>query len=522
MVWHIFKKDWKLLWMFVLVVSVVHWMGAAIFHKLGLFGEDPMLEMLGEAFPILAVFGSAFLIAAIVHIDTIPGVRQDWLVRPIARRDLVLEKFLFVVLMVNGPIFVEVLLQGLASKFSLRASLAAAIWQVAFLFFAFALPLFSFASVTQNMTQAFIFGSGCAFLIGAFGTVGGYLNGHSHGTLEPTPWSGVGWVGETARFALVVAAAVTILGLQYFRRKTRISQFMVVVFGFMILATQFLPWKPAFAIEQRLSPAPNAGTGASVAFDSSLGKFRSPSGLGASSGHARRFEREELTSVFLPLHVAGIHTDAFLLTDHVEILLINSDGKIEFHGIGEEVEVAKEGPKPVEEPVYQEIQVPASIYRKIKDQPIRAELDYSLTLFGMRYSYAMPALDGDQRMPGFGWCETKMNEAQTAVELRCMQPGKGPTCATLFLENELTGQRNPERSSCHADYSPYSGWFTGDNMAQFGANVPFRDASGLAKFPVDGLQLPNSRVVIRVYEPEDHFTRSLVISQIKLQAWEAE
>jgi hypothetical protein len=165
MVWHIFKKDWKLLWMFVLVVSVVHWMGAAIFHKLGLFGEDPMLEMLGEALPILAVFGSAFLIAAIVHLDAIPGVRQDWLVRPIARRDLVLEKFLFVVLMVNGPIFVEVLLQGLASRFSLRASLAAALWQVAFLFFAFALPLFSFASVTQNMTQAFIFGSGCAFLI---------------------------------------------------------------------------------------------------------------------------------------------------------------------------------------------------------------------------------------------------------------------------------------------------------------------------------------------------------------------
>ena len=59
-------------------------------------------------------------------------------------------------------------------------------------------------------------------------------------------------------------------------------------------------------------------------------------------------------------------------------------------------------------------------------------------------------------------------------------------------------------------------------MAQFGVNIPFRDASGLAKFPVDGPRLPNSRVVIRVYEPEDHFTRSLVISQIKLKDWEAQ
>jgi hypothetical protein len=125
-------------------------------------------------------------------------------------------------------------------------------------------------------------------------------------------------------------------------------------------------------------------------------------------------------------------------------------------------------------------------------------------------------------MPGFGWCQTKMNEAETAVELRCMQPGKGPTCATLFLENNTTGQRNPARSSCHGDYSPYSGWYTGDNMAHFGANIPFRDSSGLAKFPVDGPQLPQSRVVIRVYEPEDHFTRALTIPEIKLKDWEAQ
>src|SRR2546423_5869145 len=44
-----------------------------------------------------------FLIAAIVHVEAIPGVRQDWLVRPIRRGNLLLEKFLFVVLMVGGP-----------------------------------------------------------------------------------------------------------------------------------------------------------------------------------------------------------------------------------------------------------------------------------------------------------------------------------------------------------------------------------------------------------------------------------
>jgi hypothetical protein len=519
MVWHIFKKDWKLAWVFVLVVSLVHWIAAAIVHKLGLFGEDPMLGMLAEAVPMLALFGSMFLIGAIVHLDTIPGVRQDWLVRPIARRDLVLEKLLFVVLMVNGPIFAEVLLQGLANGFSFRLSLVAAAWEVGFLFFAFTLPLFSFASVTQNMTQAFILGCGCAFLILVFDTIASYLNARAYGTLEPIPWSGVGWVGETSRFVLVVAAAITILGLQYFRRKTLVSRFLVVLFGFMILATQFLPWKPAFAIEQRLSMKPNAGKDAVVAFDSALGKFPSPSGLRASSEQGRRYYAGEHSSVYLPLEVAGIHTDAFLLTDRVEVRFIGMDGKTAYHGIGERLEFADEGPN---KSSYQEIQVPTSVYRDIKDQPLRAQVDYSWTLFGLEASYSIRALGGDERMPGFGWCETKMNEAETVVELHCMQPGKGPTCATLFLENKATGQRNPARSSCHSDYSPYSGWYIGDNMAHFGANIPFRDSSGLAKFPVDGPQLPQSRVVIRAYQPENHFTRSLTIPEIRLRDWEAQ
>jgi len=77
MVWHIFKKDWKLLWSFVAAVALLHGIAALIMFKLGLFNEDPTLEMLSYEVPNLAVFGSMFLIVAIVHLEAIPGVRQD-------------------------------------------------------------------------------------------------------------------------------------------------------------------------------------------------------------------------------------------------------------------------------------------------------------------------------------------------------------------------------------------------------------------------------------------------------------
>lgn len=166
MIWHIFKKDWKLLWVFIMAVASLQWMGSIVLYKLGLFGEDPTLEMLANYIPGVAFFGSMFLIAAIVHLEAIPGTRQDWLTRPIPRGRLLLEKFLFVVIMVEGPIFAGSLFEGLANGFSLQSSvLSAASYVIVQLFF-LVLPIFAFASVTKNMTEAFIFGCGCTFIIG--------------------------------------------------------------------------------------------------------------------------------------------------------------------------------------------------------------------------------------------------------------------------------------------------------------------------------------------------------------------
>ena len=524
MVWHIFKKDWKLLWTFVASVALVHWISVVIMHQLGLFGENPMLEMLEDTVPMLAYFGSMFLIVAIVHLDVLPGVRQDWLVRPISRRALLLEKFLFVIFMVETPVLLANLFQGLSSGFSFRASLLPALSKVIYLLGAFTLPLFVLASVTRNLTEAFIFWCGCAVIITTFQSFVGYLAELTHGTLTPVTWSGIGWVGELFRIALVIVAASVILGLQYFRRKTIQSRFLLVVFGLLLLTSQFLPWKPAFAIQRRLSPIPLAGANTVVGFDPKAEKFRLPSGVSATSEseNGSRGARENENVVFLPLRIAGVPVDSVLLTDRVEVRLLRPDGVIAYHGTGESLEVKREAPIPDGAPSYQTLKLPGAVYRAMKNQPMRLELDYSLTLFGLTKSFSIAALGGDERMPGWGWCQTKINDVGTAIELRCMQPGKGPTCGTVFLQNDATGQRNPERSVCRPDYSPYSGRFGADDIARFGVNLPFRDAAGLAHFPIDGPKLSQSRVTIRSFEPETHFVRSLVIPEIKLQDWEGQ
>jgi hypothetical protein len=59
-------------------------------------------------------------------------------------------------------------------------------------------------------------------------------------------------------------------------------------------------------------------------------------------------------------------------------------------------------------------------------------------------------------------------------------------------------------------------------MRCFGLNLPFRDQTGLAHYPVAGQKIPESRVVARIFEPQDHFTRTLIVPEIRLRDWEGE
>ena len=230
------------------------------------------------------------------------------------------------------------------------------------------------------------------------------MNASAHGTLIAVTHSGVGWIGEVFRFALVALAAGMILGLQYFRRKTVMARFLVIAFGLLLLTSQFLPWRPAFAIEERLSPKPGAGAGTEVTFDQVRGKFKSPSGLvGFLREQPAPWRAEDNAEVFLPLQIAGVRNDAILLADRVEVHVIGQDGRVIYHGTGDNFEVAREGaeaPRSTRLPENCSADERCTAVRRIDLCKFR--VDYSLTLFGLARSYSLPALDGAERMPGVG------------------------------------------------------------------------------------------------------------------------
>jgi hypothetical protein len=82
----------------------------------------------------------------------------------------------------------------------------------------------------------------------------------------------------------------------------------------------------------------------------------------------------------------------------------------------------------------QELDLPARIVQQAEGQKTSLAIDYSLTLFKLGARYSISAVDDVSRLPGWGLCKTGINKENTAIEVECAQMGKGPTCATVFLE----------------------------------------------------------------------------------------
>jgi len=516
MIWHIFKKDVRLLWPLVVGAAALHFAHAAAQYSAANSGGSSVLANLINILFVVSFVSLGALIVIDVLQDAVPGVRQDWLVRPIRRIDLLLAKLLFATLLAQGPMFLADLTQALANGFSLRASFVAAGSRAMFILLGFSLPIFVIAATLSNLSEAVICGvaivvasSGLLALITAFNG-GGPPNRNM-----PVLNTGEQWILDCTRTTIVLLIGFAILQLQYFKRRTMASRILTGVATVAWTAGFFMPWSPAFALEKRLSPVAGAADRVGVALETNAGRARiSPERVRAAKA---RYSDEIF---YVPLHLSGLSPDRTVIYDRISQVLTLPDGKLVTLNHGNEIELHRQEPGGSDLRGYEGFFVPRDLYYRVKDKPVRLEVNYSLTLHELTASYAFPALDGAQRMPGIGACHSQLDEDGDEIELKCVQAGNAPACASVFLENSKTGERNPPMTVCNPDYAPYFGKFLFDDMSRFGTDLRFADPSGLTKFPVGEKQLNDARVVMRLYRPTEHFTRKIVLENLRMSDWE--
>ena len=537
MIRHILKKDWRLLWPLVALMTAIQIGLEWSSFKSGLFGENLAAHEL--LYPLTLAWFACItaLTVAVIHQDPIPGADQDWLIRPLSRTDLLMGKILFVLLSVSLPMLLLNLLHALALGFPPMISLQDVLFKEFYVFICLIVPVLALAASTGNMTEFITSGVVLGVVYAASTGVSAFLFGVDY---CPTCDTGVSWLQHILQHAGILVGAVIVLAFQFYRRRTALSR-AVLIFGAVALVVVQFPWGLAFSVQRTLQGKSGTANSLAITFDreaADLAANDPQSGGRPGSGRqaARALLRGDVgqamellrrrtlpgappVAVDLPLQISGLPRDGLLLLDRSQVHLFSGDGSNVFSAV---VAMGPSQPNLIVPPetadaspqmVHQTLYLPAALY-KGSAHIVRLQMDYSLTLMELRGSYRIAALDGELYQPDVGFCATKLDPAGDSIRLRCKQIGASPFCmsATLYGPD---GRHNPVVLDCSPDYRPYLPPIT-DVGRVYGPPVPVIDSRGLIHYAVATSELEQSYLLLKIYAVREHFTRSFDVANFPL------
>ncbi len=541
MAWHILRKDLALLWPIVLLGALAQWALFALVFAMDAFPQQPYLRPFAQLGTFAVFLAIVFIVALGVQQEPIPGTRQDWLVRPIRRRDLLIAKLLFVLLAVHLPMLIGDAVQVLAHGFSFGEAVSAALARSLLIFVTVSLPALAFAAMTRTVGQFVAAGIGYFIAIAAVTlllSLAARLAGQEQAT-NPLFWTGVAWIPQTAGRIVMTGGAAAALLLLYLRRRVALAWGVFPALALLAAFTTLMPWEWIFAVQQTAQAAP-AGPPVTVAFDPASPRYRPAPGEsadiyapGAGQVQLRGREAGDVpaetraraaqgdVALYLPLRIRGLQAGDRPWVDRAVLRLKDAGGQVVFEGRGDDLKLDRTASGPGGALVYEAVRIPGLVFQQAKDRPLTVEIDVSLTVLSPQPVQTIAALGADQRLPRLGRCTSGRDSDGDEIELRCLTPASPPSCLAAALDDPATGRRNPDVLICAPNYAPYATRSFPDAFSRFEVEAPFRDRLGLGSYPVGPEQLGRARVVLTRYEASDHLVRQVAAGSVRLADWTA-
>jgi hypothetical protein len=513
MVWHIFRKDVRLLWPWIAFTAFAQALNAALWLFLGPASEPAGLQRLAYLAAFSALLSIVLTIVRVIQQDPIPGVRQDWLVRPIPRRDLLLAKLLFLLLAIHIPLLLVDISEQLLFGFPLLTAGRSALLRGAAIFCLLGLPTMILATFTRSigglLTAALALLLSIVLLSLLVGPVGMNL------TTPISISNGIAWVNTAVTALILVAAAAVILPMRYQHRSSRSTR---TVYGLLaaacaaILLAPFLLWKPAFALQQYLSPQPEASRGITLSFDP-----HPPAERG--EGHMMVVDT---TVIVLPVRVSGLTREGMLVVDEATVRLLTAGGSRLYSGhFGHFANIRLRNHELRDGIAHSRtsVNIPDSVYTRLQDRAVRLEIDFSLTLLRRDSTQIVEVMDQPQQIAGFGWCATPAR-TPAGAELRCVSSNRLPSCVIATL-HETAGKLHPAQSNrCSPDYAPLDANVFPDAMHRLSDSLmlfhPLFDVP--EPHAIDPRSMP-WRTELSTFAPQAHFTQKVTVQNFRLSEW---
>ena len=212
--------------------------------------------------------------------------------------------------------------------------------------------------------------------------------------------------------------------------------------------------------------------------------------------------------------MTGLPTDSVLMEDNAQMVLTDADGKkpLRRGWRRNPIEIRREGSqsgpsnyRPLA------VLVPAEVYQDNKDRMVQVDTTYSMTLFKLRSPIRCRRWVATRLISGLVVASRKSMSRRTAfVDGEVHADGQGADMRNGLYGRPARWQPQPSHHRLAGpDYSPYLDRPIPDSVSHFRLVLPFRDPEGQMKYLVDGSKMDAAQIAIRVYEPADHFTRTV-------------
>lgn len=240
---HIFRKDAIRLWPQLLVFLALLVSNAWEDRKFA--REVPNGPSALQLLAVLLPIACSVLLVTLIHQERLVGDRQYWLSRPMPRRDLILAKGLFVLVLINLPVLLSQIAIVKADGLSGRRIWPDLLTMQLFFTAVQILPVAALAAVTKNMVQAVFAALAVAALVGlaAVSWAGGFIVA-----------AGLIWIEVTLAASVLVVGSIAVLRRQYFRHGVMLSRALLTLTLVLAFCSMLIPHSVKWAIQMKFSP----------------------------------------------------------------------------------------------------------------------------------------------------------------------------------------------------------------------------------------------------------------------------
>jgi pimeloyl-ACP methyl ester carboxylesterase len=498
----IFKKDARSLFPLVALTALL-FLGDALIVRLDLL---PLWSTWGAS-ALLVAF--VVLLISVFQLDSPASLTDDWLCRPVRKRELLAAKLALVLAAIYLPRAIGTFAADLSLGFSAWESILDAVLLPEEVFLSL-MPLLMFtAIITRTFVQAF--GVLCAIFICVFVIPTPFVRPPGPldvGIYDDMLTSGMFWLAAVP--ARLASLALVVLGfwLVYWRRNLTLARALMVVIVcvtvfLFLLPSGVMPWKSTFALQTASGPAPPA-VAARIYLRSTRACFPAVPRAQVSTDAAfiaaraglRPWGDEELQD-------AGPDSIAFLTA--IEARGLPLDWRVKLNHVQADYSA---GGAPLESlrPVnhitdergggwlVHSWMLPESTLRRLQGVQPQLQLSYSMTLLKPR-DYDLKVDGNRYALPGLGWCSARVDETDSRIDVDCFSAITHPTQITAQL-NDISASR----VYGSANFAP--GW----------AQQPF---TRRVKLGIDGIRLTkHDTITVTAWETAGFLNKSLTLPGI--------